>query len=265
MTRDEFLLTVSQCIRSNLRPDEPMKAATLGNLLIRAVPETWRQHAFTSFKELLSELELRGVVRIGTDASGHLSITATGATPPIGVQAQPEQRLRREVWAAFVNALPAGRRYYQRSSGQVVLGQQYPPASTAGWIEIARISDDVQKNWARSFLDAHELNFRHELDQALWFARVPDELHRTNPMLVPQWHANRTKRVLEFVALWARDNAIDFNKMLADTSGTARKSKPDNDVRRRILSALERMTTAELLDIPIRARYLFPSDSNRNS
>jgi hypothetical protein len=265
MTRDEYLQAVSQFIHSNIRADAGMKASTLGNLLLRSLPESWHRHDFTALKDVLQELERRGIVRIDNDAKGALAVWAIGARAPAANGQPSDKRLRKDVWAAFVNALPHGRRFFQRSSGEIVQGQVEPPSSTAGWIEIPRITDDTQKSWARDFLETRQPDLRPILNQATWFLRLPEEFRRINSSLLPQWHAHRSKHVIEFVALWAKDNAIDMAHLIENSQALRRKAKPEYDMRRRILSAIERMTTEELMDIPIRARHFFPSDTPQNT
>jgi hypothetical protein len=262
MTRDEFVEAVAHLIHQNDRSGAGIKASTLGNLLLRSLSDHWQMHGFAKLKDLLNVLSERGAVRIDSDAQGMLAVWAIAKPQQRAKPSLPSRRLNKDAWAAFVNTLPRGSRFLQRGSGRVLLGQAEAPAPGADWVQIQAIPNEVQKSWAREFLEVEGLNeMVGLLEQPQWFMRLRNELLRTRPDLLKRWNSLRSAKVAEAVEHWSSENNIE--PCLLFKSITQPKEKRTQ--RDRVLDALKRMSTDELLQIPIPAKYIILNDTSRRS
>ena len=77
-----------------------------------------------------------------------------------------------------------------------------------------------------------------------------------------QWNRMRTGRVVEFVEKWCAENSVPLASVMDTGSSSvhpqqiAPHTRIDESVRHQVLDALARMTTEELLEIPIPAKHL---------
>src|SRR5579862_2239898 len=121
MTRDEYLLAVTQLIRNTDVASTGLRASTLGNLILRSLPQHWREHGYLALKDLLAELHRRGQAVVGEDPKGMLSVRVPAPAQAIAAtqtKAWPKfVRLRTEIWRAFVDPVPAGERFLHTISG----------------------------------------------------------------------------------------------------------------------------------------------------
>jgi len=109
MTRDEYLNSVSLLIRNGDRRDVGVKASTLGNWILRVLPH-WSKLGYPMLKALLEDLRIRGLVRVENDSHQQLTVWVVGQPRVDAAPKQSFHRIRRDVWAAFVNARRSSRR-----------------------------------------------------------------------------------------------------------------------------------------------------------
>ncbi len=277
MTTDEFLHAVAQLISSADTLGGGIKASTLGNLILRSLPEHWRNHGFLSLKEVLLRLESAGLAKIVDGEKGVLSVRA--CTRPMMAAAgtsTEHRRLRSDIWVAFVNTSPPGMRYFHKKSGDVLLGQTTHPKSTDGWIPIVPINQETQKNWVRELLVEFNLDsLREVLGSPSWYLSLSDELRKVRPDVLTQWNRIRTTKVKETVVSWCDQNAVDRDIVLVGSSHSMRSTErpavadsatvPEQvgNARDVVMRALSRMPIAELLAIPIAGKYFF-DDAGRD-
>jgi hypothetical protein len=265
MNRDEFLQAVSQLIANSDTAGAGIKASTLGNLILRSLPDHWNQHGYPRLSDLLAELSQMGAVRVGNDAQGALTAWSTGT----GLrQRRPErerfQRLRKDVWLAFVSATPPGRRMLHRTTGAVLMGQN-DSSPEDGWIRISPISQDEQMSWARELIDSNHLDsLTPILNSPTWYLAFAQGLRDQRSDLLPEWNRLRSSKVSQAVRHWCGENGVDW-ELVTDKAPTQSPVQPTSgltalpvkgDVRQVILSALAKMSTEDLLEIPIPAKYL---------
>lgn len=271
MTREDYLDAVLQLIRSNNQSTAGLKASTLGNLILRSLPDHWTRHGYSALKDLLQELEHRGQVSIGLDAQKMLAIWVKGEHR--GTRTKPI-RLRREIWVAFVNQLPRGLRFMNRETGVVLMGQLALPMGDNEWIPIQPLSSDIQKNWAWEMISEFQLDdFRDTLADPLWYLSFPQQLRQSRRDMLTQWNRIRSTKILEAVQAWCTQHGIPIDLITearpstSDTDtekATVLTNSTGDNTRQLLLDALARMPTQELLEIPIPGKYLF-SDRQRES
>jgi hypothetical protein len=280
MLRDEFLDNVNQIINTNEKAGAGLKVSILGNLIRNSLRLHWNDFGFARLKEVLQELESRQQIRVGYDERDVFTVWALSnrdapISPLVAVATKPTTpppvRLRNAVWTAFVRALPAGRRFIHRETGEIRMGLFEAPPSEPEWIEIHRISDEMQRTWAREFIDTNSLSTQTELRDALnngaWFVRFPAALRQLNPRYIGQWNRHHTGRVRSNLERWCQQHGINSKLIQEDhepprpsTTPTRPEATPTL-VRQIILDALARMPTHELLQLPIAGKYLYPEES----
>ncbi len=273
MNVSDYLDSVLQIVRTNERPSG-LKASTLGLLIIRSLPgERWTKFGFPTLKSLLQQLEQRGVVRLGDDAQGAFAVWPASAlkpgplptpmpTPPPSQKYNP---LRRDFWLAFAAASTLGRRFASRTTGAVRMGLAERPHPADQWIEITPISDEVQKGWAKQFLvekGRQEPHLLAALDAPTWFVQFVQALRHCDPELTWQWNRTRSEKVSGVVRRWLEEHKLEPEIAFVQQPqpsylrSIARTSKDETRARDAVLGALSRMTTDELAELPIPAKYL---------
>jgi hypothetical protein len=267
-----------------------LTAARLGLLLRRYQPAiNWRDFGYSTLKEFLLVLEGKKLLRLADNEKGALAVWL----PQEQFRLEPTKTqppkwyapLRKPFWLAFVVEQPPGRRFFNRATGVIQFGLREAPTPTDQWVEIAPISSETQKGWATEFLNSKNLNNDPRTTAALadveWFRRFPDVLRSIDLLLVRDWNRLRTMRVSEAVQVWCTTHAIDpvvafqspgeasgferwmerISRPRAHSTSTASRT----DIRSHVLSALARMPTESLLEIPIPAKYLLtPHDDSKD-
>lgn len=280
MTREQYLQSVGELVHSNDRPATGLKASTLGNLILRSLPEHWNRHGFLTLKEVLQELERRGQLRMGLDSQKMLAVWST--VPPKATEVRQQApvgpsprdsrdrsmsfpRLRREVWVAFVNALPPGLRFMHRRTGVIQMGQAFSPnGDENGWVPITPIPQEQQKQWALELVNQFHLeDVRDAINDPMWHLRFAVALKGSRTDALTHWNRVRSTNVGEIVSAWCEQNRVPRDLVLDTQVRTTRTSEEGTghadvgaDVRQRVLDALSRMPTHELLEIPIPSKYL---------
>lgn len=215
MNNDEFLQAVSQLIANSDTAGAGIKASTLGNLILRSLPDHWNQHGYPRLSDLLAALGQMGAIRVGNDARGALTAWSSGAAPrPRPQERERFQRLRKDVWLAFANATPPGQRWLQRTTGDVLMGQSRSPQED-GWVEIAPVTQEAQKTWARELIQLHQLDWlAGTLDSPAWYLAFAEELRKTRPNLLPEWNRLRSSKVAEAVRQWCGQNSVAWDLVM---------------------------------------------------
>jgi len=275
MQTAEYLETVLQIIRANQRIPG-LKASTLGQLIMRRLPnERWTQFGFPTLKSLLLQLQQRGAIKLDLDAQKTLAVWVSDQPPPTTPANEappPSQKfnpLKPDFWRAFAISWPTGRRFANRVTGSVRMGLTEDPHPADQWTEITPISEADQKDWARQFLvdsQRNDLALHRALDQTAWFVEFPRALRTTDRLLAFAWNRTRSEKVSAAVQNWCLEKKFDLQLAFEQPAARAPKASsaqaahalgdaPDK-ARAIVLAALSRMSTDELVEIPIPAKYL---------
>lgn len=269
MTADEFRSAVFQIVSNNCSPSKGLKASALGNLVLRSLGESWQQHGYARLKDLLQDLEKRGQITLGIDEQGALAVWLGSESPTTAQPAPPSTSLRKEVWLAFVALSPKGRRFLNRLTGAVRMGLTDSPSPSEQWIEITPVSDTEQRRWAQQFFSEHlkpnQIDARELLSGQSWYVEIVRRLKAINEDLPVQWQRTRSAFVAREVHRWSLENSVGPGFLFdtpapqqhqEDEGVTTRRTLFVSGVRDQILSALARMPTSELVELPIPAKYL---------
>jgi hypothetical protein len=280
----EYVDLAHQLIQSNLSPaDNGITAARLGFLLRQSQPGLdWKAFGFGSLKGLLEYMEQHGLVEVGDNAKKALAVwppTKSFELRPPATSKPTFNPITKPFWVAFVVHQPQGRRFYHRPSGTIRMGLRDEPSPADEWVEITPISEETQKSWARAFITKRQLQAREELADALnepdWYRAFPEALANIDVPLTREWNRSRSARVSETVQSWcaasALDPAVAFQGKAVPVGGEPQVSsktvparrpaqRPDS-LRATVLSALARLPTEYLLEIPIPAKYLLREEA----
>lgn len=294
MNREQFLQSLLGLITAN-SSERGFLVSKLGVMLRRMYGcAPWYTMGFQSLKEALKELEMRGVVRTGSDEKNGFAIWLSSTsqnTPSMATSAEhrvdiPYRKLRREVWHAFVSEMPPGMRFMHASAGTIIVGQTVPPGPIKEWKQIQAIPRQLQHQWAREFLQekhlGDDLTFLGALTAERWYLDFSYALRTRSPSLCSAWNWFRTQRTLDEVGKWRSENDIP-EELAFETAGFPAQaeageaqgaqvwalsvadpesrlsesgSEQTGDLRARILQAIARMPTAELLELRLPVKYM---------
>ncbi len=275
--RETYLKELSRIITQNFRPNDSSGSMTVAKvgLLTRQVLRTGPgEHGFAKLKDALLELERRGEIRTGLNSKQALAIWLPGSSSEprpsqaraSGVPAsRPFRPLRKPLWLAFVVESPVGRRFVNKRTGEVLLGQEMSPEPDDEWIEIEKIPDAEEKADASQFIEEEGLQEESRLRDALaseyWYSQFPDRLRGLRPGLAGKWNRRRSLRVSNKAEEWRARHCIPEELVyqsedLSDQDQASQETASARELREGLLKAVKAMETAELLELRIPARYL---------
>ena len=180
-TVDEYLSEVYRVIRENFPSTDPtggMTAAAAGYLVKLFVAPDQTQFGFLKFKDVLQQLEQQGLIRTGANSKDALSIWLIEQTgqpapvstrPPIG---RSFVRCAKRSGTRFTAARPAGRRFFNRATGEVKLEVQSGLETDPSWVEIVPLDYDSDRNVALDFLKENGVDNAEvliSLDSDRWY------------------------------------------------------------------------------------------------
>ncbi len=270
METNHFIEQVLNLLRGAFRSDDPagsMTAARVGSLIRTRLGDPTQMSGYPKLKSVLEELERQGAVRTGPNSKGAFSVWLLDSPSAITAHQHgdrkpsgPYRPLRQPLWHAFVATAPQGRRFMNRLSGELRLGVATAPEPVAEWVEIPVLSESEDRAAAAEFLKSEGVPIEGAVSEALAAPRWFTELPRAIPShLAGAWKRRRTGRVVELAERWRRENHLGeqvvYDDRLQRTRG-AELTKETQELRTRLLAAIKRMSTDELLSLPIPARYL---------
>lgn len=272
---DGYLAAVLKVIRENFRPDDPvtgsMTAAAAAGLVRHSLGIDWSVFGFAKFKDLLGALIRQGAISAGENSKHAYAIWLTpnpNSHPQVPAVSSTEghsfpliRRLRKNVWFAFVADYLAGRRFFHRRSGEVRVGLEHTPGEE--WLEITPLNQSEEKVAASQFLDRLELSDDAELKASIandrWYVDFPKALANRDPRFASEWKARRSQRIVSLVEKWCEANGVDSHLVYEPATLQSVPISPGCSplqLRNVLLAAISRMSTDQLLDIRIPARFV---------
>ncbi len=294
MQKTEFISRAIEFLRCESKPGQLITAAKIGMLLRREFNgPLWKEVGFTSLKEFLTSAEKLGLLQVGESEQGALAAAIIQPVASKGTESSDALRpaesfekaesldenaaiqrpLHSAFWRAFALDNPPGRRFLNKTTGEVRLGQRENPDTEESWIEIEPISIDIQRDWAGQFWEKKELGdaapLKEVFQSSQWYTLFPNLLRSHSEDLVSEWNRHRSSKVARHVFRWAKGNKV--NPEFAFTSrgssasrliksknvSTELESISDAQMRKFILQAISQAPIDWLMDIPIPAKYLF--------
>jgi len=272
MNVEEYLSQVYRIISGNFRSNDPtgsMAVASAAYLVKRALGHDQTVFGFVRFKDVLQELENRGLLKTGINSKSAFAVWVTekGARA-VREAVQPSERfrpLRNPVWFAFISEAPAGRRFLNKKTGEVRVGVTDPPSDDDDWVEITPIDRRQEQENALKFLsekEIHDPTVSASVNSERWYRDFPNKLAEQHPTLAWEWKRERSRRVMEAARTWCRQNDVAESLLFEDVpaarpEGAGRRTEPaDIRLRQLLLAAIQRMSTDELLRLHLPAQQL---------
>ena len=270
MTQEEYLAEFVRVLQRHFQPDDSsgsMTAARIGLLVRQVMGKSPQEVGFPQLKDVLAELERRSLIRTGDNTKSAYAVwltsasaTAEGAANTTGQTITiPIRRLRQSVWHAFVAAVPTGRRFLNRETGEVRLGQDAVPAPTENWVEIEPVDQAEQRTDAEQFL-SRETDItplmRTALESDRWYVDLPRQLDH---FLASRWKRRRTQQIVECVEKWRRRHDLGDNLVYQPKAKVFPPRRPfetTENLRELLLAAINRMSTEELLALSLPSRHV---------
>ena len=280
MDTSEYLISAYELIKSQSSADELIPASRVG-LLLRGAHggPRWEEHGFRALKDLLREMEARGLMRLSETSGGALALQLTDRADPALAANDPsnsslgtsDQVLRSEIWRAFVVEEPSGKRFINKESREVLTGLAQPPRPVEDWIELTPIPAETQRAWAKEFLASKSLSSDSALIESLesidWYRSFPTVLATHSPFLASDWNRHRSSLVARQVRQWCDEHHLKYQ--FAFRNRVPRRDSPlsaplldlhaqwdDTRLRAVLVDAFSCAPTECLLDLPIPPRYV---------
>jgi hypothetical protein len=261
--------------------------------------ETGLGGGFTSFKRFLEAAQARGLVDLSPAPAGpDVLVTPPGVAPASAVGKDGEgpgprtgggKFVRRELWRAFNDWTGNELRVYDSEKDEVLRFPPEPvplePPEQTGrralvkenperFHEITPISADRQLEWMRAFADG----VTEPMRTAMVLALANEKPFRAFSLAVradaetsARWQAERTRLVAEEIERWAQDRNVEVRIFETRTPTSkarfsASSKRPlavragDEDVRRKIHAAVDRMPLSALYALSIPVEYVIGPD-----
>lgn len=263
LDKSSFLRAVKEALTSRSDISKEITAAFAGEIVHRNIG-AFQDSGYSSFKGVLNDLESEGFLRLRLTDKDALAFTLE--TPKqvdlLGENSTPHQATRSvihlvpNIWKAFVHTFPTGYRYFNVQSSEVKMGLSEELGDE--WVKIDMISATDEHAWTREFLSSENRDI--PLDPTDWPKKFIQSI-ASDRELLRRWNIERSNRVVKHVREWAEEHEIPFNDLLG-----ARKKRDHTvrnpatpqpwDQRQIVMAALKSMTTDELLELNIKAKYL---------
>ncbi|MEX2188455.1 MAG: hypothetical protein WD875_16725 [Pirellulales bacterium] len=267
MTTDEYVTQVVQIVQECFRSTDStgsMPVASLAYMVRQRLGVDQTSAGFAKFKDVLGVLEERGVVKVGHNEKNAFAVWLMNAVTPLASITSGTNRfrtLRSPVWHAFVSEFPTGRRFLNGDTGDVKVGQIDEPSGN--WIEIIPVNPQSEKEKAGQFLAENWLGDNEEIRDSIssskWYVAFPNSLANADPQLAAKWKTQRSQRVISVVDAWVAEHRLN-DRLVFETRSqpviASTNTRAEVNIRRALLSAIDRMPTEQLLEIRIPSRLL---------
>ena len=291
MLKTKYFDLATQVIEASLSKANKniLTAAVVGELLVSSISEvSYRDVGFPSLGSLLDLLEKRGVIQQTRTDKGALAIIPT--TVQIGgVPSRSSYRdgggyrpLKPRAWSIFTSPKPPGRRFLNKETGETLKGLKNEPDETGDWVEVEKISDDLQYSWMTEFAAQYEFDCKLSPPDGKsddWYKSFIVALNARNDNLIHKWNKLRSRKVAGIAEEWCRENkvngdlafhliskpnmALDTHRRLGSQSDLVRLGQIEligsDSIRDVIYNAISMMSDEELLEVPIKVKYLIAS------
>lgn len=248
-----------------------------------------RRLGYATFRDFLRDAESAGFVTL--QASGDDVDVLPGSAPPTASLEPPilraNQVLRADLWKAWVEWSPSFTRVYDRVTERALVYPSAPSPHERPADSMVRTT--VAENPTR-FVPIQGLSQAETLGQMHAFANTwvdPSEREamlsalnglqpaaeftksvRLHPHLGASWHRTRAQHVATAIAKWAAEHNVRLNEWIIgaesprsptgtfDRPSRKQSERDEGLIRARILAAVERMPTSELLRLRLPAEYM---------
>jgi len=250
---------------------------------------------FLTFKHFLLAAADQGLVDVHPAPNSPDVQVVPKGKEPMGQRSAPDRfataphvlRIREDLWKAFVDWNTAFDRFYDRANDVAyriasaesafdtpalkALRQERRTDATR-FIPIAAITFAEQVDWMRQFADKQPAETRLRLMPAIESSRPARDFSmavRRSSDVAVAWQNERFQRVMERIDVWKAENDVVVDIYAPPAAPAARVERParapglsldESQLRGRIHTAIDAMSVAELLDLPIRLHHIVDID-----
>jgi hypothetical protein len=248
---------------------------------------------FVSFRAFLNAAADAGYVSIVPAAVGpDVDVHPRGSSAPSGGAAVSSNRIRGDLWTAFIDWRPEWLRVYDRESGRIgwlrarggngetVASEslrRHVEADPIKYVSITPVGQEGMLRWMRDFAASEDAE---PARPALTTALSNPAPIRAFVLAIRQaglheiWNRKRLEKARGHILAWAADNKLDVDldtehellsaPRLVDPSSarTGVPTMPDassDELRERVVAAIRKMSRAELLRLAIPLEYFLGS------
>lgn len=273
---DEAFRMLRRLIEDRVSDGKSTRSASLKPTL-RELGFNQEALGFKSFRQFLHDAESQGHVRLVRAPIGP-DVDVLPREVVVPSASRPSTQVRSDVWGAFVQWNSELLRFYDRQADRVVTTsssedsgdfQRAWEREPGRFVPIRPVSPEITMTWMRDFAEAlPEGTIKTELQSTLGGSRpfrdFKDAVERLG--LAGRWREVRHGHTRREIDGWVEANAlgIDLSRWppprSADSHPPLRRMatspSASTTTREQILRAIHRMSTAELLRVPIPAEYL---------
>lgn len=269
---------------ASLKPE--MRALTSGEF-------DEKQLGFMTFKRFLLAAADQGLVDVHPAPNSPDVQVVPKGKPPVAqaerravLPASSVPRVREDLWKAFVDWNTAFERFYDRDkdvahriaatesaydSPQLRTLRQEKEAQPDRFVPISPITFAEQVDWMRQFVAKQSPEVQLGLLPAVDSPRPARDFSMTvrrSPQIALDWHTEKTERVVERIDAWKAEHGVTVDIYAMPAGPTEHLSRDrrvslaldENRLRERIHAAIDAMSVAELLDLPIRLHHIVEVD-----
>lgn len=234
---------------------------------------------FSGFREFLWGAAAKGVVAVRLGDKGDLEVSIPRDAPDKVVRIGAGERIRRDLWKAWIDWSDAYNRVFDREDGRAYRIPVVPDpadgfteirelrtANPQRFVEITPVSreDTLALMWQFAS-DQGELG-RGRLTAALGQEPAAGRFTATVKLLglAGLWHIARAQQVVDAITAWATANSVEVDILekpeLQPVAVRLTDSHPpawsEDETRSRVIRAVQQMSMGELLRLPIPVEYM---------
>lgn len=269
-TIDELVEFISNKVREHFEKSGQRMDGSLLAYTIRSEFPTidYTKLGLTRLGDAVRIAEKRGLINRHHDVQ-HLEVSpATTEANKVGappLKAQTEKKyVRNDIWRAFLFRSTTNK-FISRESYKVIevdpdkKAESRALAEENEYVQIPRISEEQQIEWARQFVNSTSSNGGCTEEEAKGLINSKEKYKSAG---VRAWKAFLSARVVDSIQMWAAKNDLETDQILMPTKSRNELEKfqsgtpDDTAIRKAIIAAVSEMPLADLDNLAIPIKYV---------
>lgn len=261
------------------REDGQPVAAAVKNRLLRLTDRTFSEPALghPNFRAFLQAAEGAGIVALMPTTGGDVEVLLPGQSQHPGTA----RRIRRDFWNAFIKWDDGRTRLYDREANRVITIESSAASALRAadehrYVPIPPPARAATVESMRKFLEQVPQEARAGLEEILdGTGGVEKKFVDALPLEArAAWRSVTAWQVMSRAEAWRKENGVDVDlhsdptasarpapSTAASARSTDRPELGEEAIRRRVVSAVQRMPLSALLQLPIPVEYLLADEA----